>query len=121
MGAGVNQCSRSNGTPFSKKMENWPPSGPSQKRSSPPKTLMCLTNSPEATSSRLIQPKLRPSGPVAELVMTRPCIFGRTATWPWPERSFRITTSVYACRNAMSSRKPPSCSGLRAGPIPDAG
>src|SRR4030066_271499 len=60
---GVHQWSRSKGSPFLKKMENWPPSGPSQKRSSPPKAFMCGLFSPNARSSRLIQPKLSPSRP----------------------------------------------------------
>ena len=38
---GVCQCSRSNGSPLRKKIENWPPSGPSHRRSSPPNALMC--------------------------------------------------------------------------------
>ena len=60
---GVHQWSRSKGSPFLKKIENWPPSGPSQKRSSPPKAFMCGLLTPEAISSRLIQPKLSPSRP----------------------------------------------------------
>jgi len=56
MGLGVNQCSRSNGAPLAKKMENCPPSGPSQKRSSPAKTLMCGSSAPAAMNARLIQP-----------------------------------------------------------------
>jgi len=42
--------------PFLKNMEYCPPSGPNQKRSSPPNTLICGRVSPEAKSSRLIQP-----------------------------------------------------------------
>ena len=55
-GAGVNQCARSNAAFGAKKIENCPPSGPSHKRSSPPKALMCSRTSPDAMSSRLIQP-----------------------------------------------------------------
>ena len=72
MTAGVNQSANSNFVPLAKKMENCPPSGPSQKRSSPPSTLMWGWVLPEAMSSRLIQPKLRPASLPAVLVITRP-------------------------------------------------
>ena len=39
------------------------------------------------------------------LVITRPCIFGSTATRPCPDLSIRTTTSVCWRRNAVSSRK----------------
>ena len=69
---GVCQSSRLNSAPFAKKIANCPPSGPIQKRSSPPKAFMCGSISPEAINSRLIHPKLKPSAPPAVLVMTRP-------------------------------------------------
>jgi len=47
--------------PLAKKIENCPPSGPIQKRSSPPNGFMCGTSLPVAISSRLIQPKLGPA------------------------------------------------------------
>jgi hypothetical protein len=100
---GVHQWSRSNGSPFLKNMENWPPSGPSQKRSSPPKALMCGLFTPEARSSRLIQPKLRPFGPPAVLVITRPWRSGLTATWASPSAVLRTTTFVWVLRKARSS------------------
>src|SRR6185295_14863070 len=80
IGGGVCQCSRSKAEPLGKKIENWPPSGPIQKRSSPPKALMCGRISRAATSSRLIQPKLAPGSPSAVLVATRPCQAGTSAT-----------------------------------------
>ncbi len=57
----------------------------------------------EATSSRLIQPKLAPASPPALLVMVRPCHAGTTATRPEPLASLSTTTSVCAFRNATSS------------------
>src|ERR687885_61286 len=39
--SGTCQCDRSNVAPGGKYSSNWPPSGPSQKRSSPPNTFMC--------------------------------------------------------------------------------
>ncbi len=100
---GVHQWSRSKGSPFLKKTENCPPSGPSQKRSSPPKEFMCGLLTPDERASRPIQPKLSPSGPAAVLVMTRPWMSGLTATWAWPPGPPRTTTLEWASRKARSS------------------
>src|SRR6266478_6612235 len=104
-GAGVNQSCNSNFAPGAKKMENCPPSGPSQKRSSPPKAFMCGCSLPDAINSRLIQPKLAPPGPSAVLVSTRPCHAGATATCAVFDGSCNTTTSVCFCKKAKSSPK----------------
>ena len=61
----ANQCADCHGpsgegdqdfAPALKKTANWPPSGPSQKRSSPPYGLKCTSRVADDRRSRLIQP-----------------------------------------------------------------
>ena len=80
-----------------------------QKRSSPPKAFMCRLFPPAESASRLIQPKLRPFGPSAVLVITRPWRSALTATWARPFAVVRMMALVCALRKVASSLKSTAC------------
>src|SRR5262249_51902016 len=110
IGAGVNQSASSNFVPGAKNTENWPPSGPIQKRSSPPNTLMCCAKCPAAMSSRLTHPNETSLPPPVVLVSTRPCQAGTSSTRA-PVGDVSTIESTCARTNDRSSVKVPSLGG----------
>src|SRR5881398_1521585 len=89
--AGVCQLSNSILAPGLKNNENFPPSGPSHRRSSPPKAFICGSGCLRSNVSYFIQPKLLPSKPSAVEVNILAWYLGDTATIPKPLLVFKIT------------------------------